>query len=174
MTGNQHLRELYRIVPLGPAHDRRAFVCGVEPLERYLQQQSTQDARRHVATVFVAEQREAGVVHGFYTLSMASVVLDALPADLAAKLPRYPTVPAVRLGRLATHTDARGLGLGTHLLMDAMARSLRSELGWAAFLVDAKDEVARTFYLRFGFLSFPDDRNHLFLMRKTIEPLFRV
>ena len=58
--------------------------------------------------------------------------------------------------------------------MDAMARSLRIEAGWAVFLVDASDATVRDFYFRFGFESLDDDLNHLFLMRRTIEPLFRI
>jgi len=56
--------------------------------------------------------------------------------------------------------------------MDAMARSLQSDIAWSAFLVDAKDENARSFYQKYGFQSLADDPLHLFLMRKTIEPLF--
>jgi len=82
-----------------------------------------------------------------------------------------PFSPAVRFRRLAVAVDARGIGLGVHLLMDAMARSLGSEVAWAAFVVDAKDDGARSFYARYGFQSLLDDPNHLFLMRKTIEPL---
>ena len=115
----------------------------------------------------------SGGLHGFYTLSMASVDLGRLPVALARKMPRYPTVPAVRLGRLAVHLEARGKGLGTHLLMDAMARSLRSEIAWAAFLVDAKEEDAHRFYGQFEMQSFQDDPLHLYVMRKTIEPVFR-
>jgi GNAT superfamily N-acetyltransferase len=166
------IRERYTIVPLAARHDRAAFACGVEPLDRYFRQQASQDARRKIATVFVAEDAGSGVVHGFYTLSMAAILLDRLPEALARKMPRYPTVPAVRLGRLAVHQAARGRGLGTHLLMDAFARSLRSEIAWAAFIVDAKDDSARAFYVRFGFASVRDERNHLFLPRATLEPLF--
>ena len=158
--------------PLAARHDRASFACGVEALDRYLKQQAAQDARRNVASVFVAEEQTTGAVLGYYTLSMAAVNLDRLPEHLARTMPRYPTVPAVRLGRLAVRADAQRQGLGTHLLMDAMARSLRSEIAWAAFLVDAKDESARSFYLQFGFDSFADDRNHLYLMRGTLEPLF--
>ncbi|MBI5481508.1 MAG: GNAT family N-acetyltransferase [Deltaproteobacteria bacterium] len=162
----------YLVGPLEPRHDRRSFSCRVEALDRYLKEQATQDARRGVASVFVAEEQPTGVILGYYTLSMAAVNLDRLPDHLGRKMPRYPTVPCVRLGRLAIHADAQGHGLGTHLLMDAMARALRSEIAWAAFLVDAKDEAARSFYLRFGFESLADDRNHLYLMRRTLEPLF--
>ena len=55
-----------------------------------------------------------------------------------------------------------------------MNRALRNEVAWAAFLVDAKDDNARAFYLQFGFLSFLDDTNPLFLLpRATGEAAFR-
>jgi predicted GNAT family N-acyltransferase len=165
------LHERYLVAPLARRHDREGFRCGVEVLDRYFREQASQDARRNVATVFVAEERHTGEVHGFYTLSMAAVLLDRLPESLRRKMPRYPTVPAVRLGRLAVCLDARGAGLGAHLMMDAMARSLRSEVAWAAFLVDAKDDTARSFYARYGFEALLDAPNSLYLVRKTIEPL---
>ncbi|MBI2897972.1 MAG: GNAT family N-acetyltransferase [Deltaproteobacteria bacterium] len=165
-------RERRVIVPLDRRHDRHRFRCGVEALDRYFREQASQDARRHAATVWVAQERGTEAVHGFYTLSMASVQLDRLPDRLRRKLPRYPTVPAVRLGRLAVALEARGMGLGAHLLLDAMARSLASEIAWVAFLVDAKDETARSFYARYGFASLMDDPNHLFVARGTMEPLF--
>lgn len=165
-------RDRYTIVPLEKRHDRDAFRCGVEPLDGYLKRQASQDVRRNIATVFVAEEVGEGDVHGFYTLSMGSVLLGHLSDELGKRMPRYPSVPAVRLGRLAVHLDARGRGLGAHLLMDAMARSLASEIAWAAVVVDAKDDEARSFYLKFGFQSLADDPNHLVLMRGTIGPLF--
>jgi len=167
----QLIRERVAVVPLERRHDRKAFRCGVEALDRYLHEQASQDARRHVATVFVAEQRDTKAIHGFYTLSMAGVLVDQLPQDLKRRMPRYPTVPAVRLGRLAVSIDAKGIGLGAHLLMDAMARSLDSQVAWAAFIVDAKDKAARSFYEKYGFQSLLDDPNHLFLPRMTLEPL---
>ena len=172
MTGTGAIGRRNATTPLDGRHDKRAFRCGVEALDRYLHERAAQDARRNVATLFVAEDRATGAIHGFYSLSMASVNLDRLPADLSRKLPHYPTVPAVRLGRLAVHVDVQGQGIGTHLMTDAMARSLRSEIAWAAFLVDAKDRTAARFYLQFGFQSFQDDPLHLFVARKTIEPLF--
>lgn len=165
------LRQRYRVVPLVPGHDREAFSCGVLPLDRYLKVQASQDARRNVATIFVAEDVESGAIHGFYSLSMASVLLDQLPATLAKKMPRYPAIPAVRLGRLAVDRDAKGIGLGVHLLVDAMTRALATEIAWATLLVDAKDETARSFYEKYGFCSFADDPNHLHLTRATIESI---
>ncbi len=171
MTGRP-LRERYAVVPLDRRHDREAFRCGVEALDGYFRLHASQDVRRSVSSLFVAEEVGSGDVHGFYTLSMAAVLLDRLPDSLQRKMPRYPAIPAVRLGRLAVALVARGNGLGEHLLMDAMARSLRSEVAWAAFLVDAKDDGARSFYARYGFHSLLDDQNHLFLVRRSLESLF--
>ncbi len=168
---SESLHERYAVVPLERRHDRNAFRCGVEALDLYLHRQANQDARRNVATVFVAENLVTEAIHGFYTLSMAAVLLELLPERLRKKMPRYPTLPAVRLGRLAVAEGARGVGLGEHLLMDAIARSLANEVAWAAFVVDAKDETARSFYAKYGFQSLLDEANHLFLPRKTIQPL---
>jgi GNAT superfamily N-acetyltransferase len=162
----------YVIEPLTAAHDRSGFDCGVPALNRYLATQVSQDVRRDATTVFVAVEKTTGALHGYYGLASAEIALDLLPPDVAKKMPRYPTVPAVRLGRLAVHRDAQGRGVGTHLLMDALHRALRSEIAWAAVRVDAKDDEARRFYLQFGFLPLADDALHLFLMRKTIEKVF--
>lgn len=158
---------------LSAAHDRGAFTCGVEALDRYLKRQARQDMRRSVASVFVATGQAPEQILGFYSLSMAAVLLDDLPAETMKRMPRYPSLPAVRLGRPAVALEARGRGLGTHLLMDAMARALDVDIAWTVFLVDAKDDTARRFYLPFGFRSFEDDVLRLFLARGTIEPLLR-
>ena len=166
------LGKRYRIEPLGKHHDRSGFSCGVEPLDRYFHKQASQDAKKKVATVFVAVDNATGAVHGFYTLSAAGIPLDRLPAGLARALPRYASLPAIRLGRLAVHGEARGNRLGAYLLMDALYRAHRNEIAWVVFLVDAKDENAREFYGHFDFMSFADNPLHMFLPRPTIESMF--
>jgi len=90
----------YDIEALAKKHTRKDVTCGVETLGRCFERQVTQDMRRNVATAFVALERESQAVHGYYTLSMAGVLQDSLPEDIAHKLPRYPTLPAVWLGRM--------------------------------------------------------------------------
>ena len=53
-----------------------------------------------------------GQIAGYYTLASASILLSDLPETLAKKLPRYPSVPAVRMGRLAVSDSFKGKGLG--------------------------------------------------------------
>src|SRR3990167_6587152 len=101
----------FALARLQSSHDRKAFKSGSESLDHYFRQQVTQDVRRSVTACYVvltAEQRVAG----FYTLASASLLLSELPAEVGKKLPRSPSVPAVRMGRLAVDVDFKGLGLG--------------------------------------------------------------
>lgn len=164
----------HRVEALGRQHDRKAFACGVEPLDRYLREQAGQDARKRVAAPFVLCEGESNVALGYYTLSALSVDVGVWPEDVARKLPRYPVVPATLLGRLAVDTRLRGKGRGEHLLMDALRRALLAsrEMASVAVIVDAKDDSAAAFYRRYGFIPFADEPRRLFLPTGTVEQLF--
>lgn len=161
-----------RIAPLDPDLDRMAFATGVDALDRYFRERVTQDMRRRVASCFVALDRD-GSVRGYYTLCAASVLLTGLPAAMASKLPRYPTVPAVRLGRLAVALTEHGKGIGAALLADALARSLASDIAAFAMVVDGKDGQASAFYAHHGFLPFADAPRTLFLPLATARAAWR-
>lgn len=161
----------FRIEALAPRHERSGFDCGVEALNRYFHQQVSQDIRRRVTACFVAVAEGGGEIAGYYTLASASVALAELPEDVAKKLPRYPTVPAVRMGRLAIARAFAGQGLGATLLADALTRSLRAEIPAFALIVDAKDEQAAAFYRHHGFLALQSDPLTLFLPLATAAGL---
>lgn len=161
-------RAPFQLLPLDAAHDRSVFRSDSEPLNRYLQEQVTQDIRRRVAACFVA-LADGRRIAGFYTLASASLLLADLPANTGKKLPRYPTVPAVRMGRLAVDQAFKGKGLGGALLADALDRAARSEIAAFALMVDAKDEAAAAFYQHHGFLALPDSRLTMFLPLATVQ-----
>jgi GNAT superfamily N-acetyltransferase len=163
------------IVPLNDSHDRRSFNCGVDALDRYLQVQAGQDHRRHIAVCFVLPDVKRSRIAGYYTLSAFSVVGEALPAHLQKKLPKYGQIPCTLLGRLAVDRDYRSIGLGKHLLVDALRRALvhSSEVASWAVIVDAKDAAAEGFYGRHGFLTFPNLPRRMFLPMLTVAELFR-
>jgi hypothetical protein len=73
-------------------HDRTAFRCGVEALDRYLREFALQDMRRRVSGCFIALDEWRRII-GFYTLATTSVAIDALPPELTRRLPPYPLVP---------------------------------------------------------------------------------
>jgi GNAT superfamily N-acetyltransferase len=157
------LAESFRTEPLSSNHDRSRFVSGSDALDRYFREQASQDVKRRVATCFVAVGATAQDVAGYYTLAAASVALNALAPEIARKLPRYPVVPAVLLGRLAVALHYQGEGLGGILIADALKRTARAELGVFAMVVDAKDEAARRFYEHYGFVLLPGETRRLFL-----------
>lgn len=163
-------RAPFLVAPFHAAQDRARFHSGSEPLDRYLREQVTQDIRRRVAACFVA-LTEGRRIAGYYTLASASLLLAALPVGLGKKLPRYPTVPAVRMGRLAVDQAFRGQGLGGALLADALDRATRSEIAAYALMVDAQDDPAAAFYRHHGFLALPDSSWTLFLPLATARAL---
>jgi GNAT superfamily N-acetyltransferase len=109
---------------------------------------------------------------GHYTIAATSLVLQEPPDRLARRLPRYPLVPATLLGRLAVDRRHRGRGLGQHMLLDAFARSLRSDIATWAIVVDAKDEQAAAFYRAHDFLPLTTSGRQLFMPMARVARLF--
>lgn len=135
-------------------HDRASFLCGVAALDNYFQNYVTQDVRRNLAKCFVAvDKSNADKVAGYYTLSAGGILLDELPRDLAKGLPRYP-LPVARMGRLAVDLNYRGQGLGAALLTHALDKAAQSDVKTFALVVDAKDDTAKSFYMRYGFRNY--------------------
>jgi len=155
----------FAIEALCPDHARTGFRSGVEALDRYFREQVTQDVRRRVTACYVAIEVDTGRVAGYYTLAAGSVLLAEMPEQIAKRLPRYPSVPVARLGRLAVDQVHRGRKLGAVLLWDAVMRALRSEVAVFSLMVDAKDDQAEAFYRHHGFAKFGS------LSRQLLLPL---
>lgn len=153
----------FQIEPLSGNHDRSQFLSGSPALDRYFREQASQDTKRRIATCFVAVSLDTNAVAGYYTLSACGVSVNDLSPGIAKKLPRYPVVPAVLLGRLAVDRSYQGKGLGGVLLGDALMRTARAELGVFAMVVDAKDEAAQRFYEHYGFTLLPGEMRRLCL-----------
>lgn len=154
-------------------HDRSRFDCGDETLNNYLKTQAGQDMRRGFAQVIVGIVPGDDQIVGYYTLSATSVNLTDVDEAWRGKLPRYGQIPAVLLGRLAVAHAAQGQRLGELLLADAIRRADRSELGWAVFLVKAKNEQAAGFYRRFGLEPFGRDPLLMWITRREVKSLYR-
>jgi ribosomal protein S18 acetylase RimI-like enzyme len=163
-----------RIVPLARGYDRTGFDCGIEALNRYLRQQARQDGERRFSRTYILTAGSGKQILAYYTLCAGEVACDLLPADVRAALPRYP-MPVVRLCRLAVDGRHHGRHFGSHILVDALRRTVRSseELGVHAVVVDAKNEAASEFLLKYGFLPLLDDAKHLYLPLTTAVMLFK-
>jgi predicted GNAT family N-acyltransferase len=163
----------FRVEVLSGEHDRDKFSCGVSELDTYIRERAGQNAKRHIAAVFVLLE-DGPVVLGYYTLSQQVISLEDVPMAIAKRLPRYPLLPATLIGRLAIDGVRQGEGLGQLLLMDALFRSWQAAQTAASYAVrvDATDERARDFYLRHDFLAFPRERLKLFFPMADLDRLF--
>ncbi len=151
--------------PLDKSFDRTKFDCGSDLLNQFLKSKARQNQTAGFNRTFVAISSDdpKKTVLGFYSLSMGEVDLSSLPESLQKKLPRHP-VPVARMGRLAVDKSTKGQGLGKLLMVDAMIRIREASklVGVYALLVDAKDDSAKAFYKKYGFIEFIDDPMTLF------------
>lgn len=160
----------FRVEVLGPGHAREGFSCGVAALDVYLVRQANQDIRRRVSACYVAVEVSSNRLAGYYTLAAGGVPLTDLPDVLTKRLPRYPSVPVARVGRLAVDQAFQGQKLGGALLADAAVRAMRSEVAVYALVVDAKDDAAAEFYRHHGFESFGSNARQLIVSLKHFAP----
>lgn len=159
---------MYTIERLSSSHIRDSFDCGEPALDEYLRRYAGQHDRKGLGRTYVAVERGSSVVKGYYTIASGAVSFEVVPENL----PRYP-VPVVLLARLAVDRTARGQGLGAMLLVHALKRAqdISEHLGVHAVVVDALNDSARAFYLKYGFSALSDDPLHLFLSMKKIRQL---
>lgn len=157
---------------LGSQHDRSAFDCGQASLNDWLKLRAGQFAKRDLARTYVLVRADEVEVFGYYALSTHHVRFESLPGDQSKGLP-HSEIPVVLLGRLAVDRSVRGQGLGKVLLVDSLRRvqHLADHVGVRGMEVDALDDSARAFYIKFGFVPLLDDPNHLFLSMKVIRKL---
>ncbi len=135
-------------------HDRGAFSCGVEAMDRWFRQSISDRIRANRLRVWCAT-RGGKAVLGFYALQAHSVRCDEAGA-LQTRLDRQE-IPAIYLNALAVDLRSQGQGLGGVLLADAVVRSIgiAEQIGCAALVLDvlrdAHFEQRRAFYLAHGF-----------------------
>ncbi len=165
------MTDSFVIEPLASHHDRIAFSCGINALDRYLQTQAGQDIRRRISNCFVAVAPNTSIIAGYYTLAAASIPVTDLPPEETKRLPKYPVLPAAIVGRLAVDSRYTRRSLGSALLFDAMQRAMRADPAVYAVVVDAKDEVAADFYRHLGFRAFSSRRMSFFLPLATANKL---
>jgi GNAT superfamily N-acetyltransferase len=151
--------------------DRSSFSCGDLVLDIYFRQQAGQDEKRRLARTFVLRDLDHGLIAGFYTLSATSLLPAVLPPGLMRKLPRYDQIPGMLIGRLAVDTRYQGQGIGSLLILDAIARIDAIDAGVHVIVVDAY-ESAHAFYRKFGFAELPgDDRRMNLPMQTAVKAL---
>ncbi len=162
----------FRSEALG-GQSRAGFTSGNERIDHYFRTVVSQDIKRRYAACYILIEQATDHIAGFYTLSASNILLTDIPENVARKLPRYPTVPAVLIGWLARENAYRGQDIDSLLLYDAIARIVAAPIGAHAIFVDATDEAAAAFYIRHEFMPLQGNARRLYLPVATAERLMR-
>lgn len=170
---NKNSTPQWVITHLEKKHNKTLFASGVEALDRYLRNQASQDIKKSVAVTYVITEVDADRILGYYTLSSVGIFPGELPETTLKKLPRYPVLPGVLLGRLAVDQEFQGRKIGAMLLIDALKRSIgvSHQIGIVAMIVEAKDEKSESFYKYFGFIPLRENQGRLFLILDSLKSL---
>ena len=162
-----------RIEPLAAKHDRGTFDCSKSPLNSFIRQHASVNHERGVSRVYVAVRGSHQQVLAYYASSAGTFLRDHLPPDDQAGLPRYP-LPTAHLGRLAVDLSCRGQRLGELLLFHFLktACDVAERIGVFAVDLFSKDDDAKRFYLKYGFIPLQDDTFHLYLPIATVRAMF--
>ena len=150
-------------------HDRSAFSCGFAPIDNFLKSSLSDQIKSGMVAAYMATEGDNPAVLGFYTLGALAVRADLGPK--AWSRARVPDVPVIYIRAVAVREDRQGDGLGTALLVDAMARcaDIADRMGAAAIVLDVlkDDHFDRRwrFYETLGFrpLGDPDNPERMFL-----------
>lgn len=163
---------VWAIGRLSSTHDRAAFDCGQPSLNDWLRDRAGQFDRRDLSRTYLATRPQFHNICGYYALSTHRVRHEVLSRDDSKGLPQMD-VPVVLLGRLAVDCSCQGQGLGALLLVDALRRTaqISDQVGVRAMEVDAIDDDAKKFYVKFGFRPLRDDPRHLYMPMHEIRKL---
>ncbi len=153
-------------------HNRKRFDCGVEALNNYLKLMANQQSSKDNTRTYVLEDKDdPSHIVGYYTLTMISVNMGTLPVNLQKK--HSNNYSAGLIARLAVDKRYVKNGLDAWLLIDALKKLLMASdtVAFPLVVVDAKGGVS-DFYRKFGFTSFKDEENKLFLSLSDIRASF--
>ena len=164
-----------KIIPLdGSIHDRRNFDCGDLSLNKFLQEQAQQKAKRFGSkTVVLVHDDDPTTILGYHTTLIAHVETTAMPEGRLGKDP----IPMLFLARFAVDQRFQGKGFGRILLIDVLKKAKVIAEATALFgvvldaILVAIDDEAERFYLKFEFKALTDRPRHLYLPIGTILQL---
>jgi predicted N-acetyltransferase YhbS len=150
----QPLRPVHLLDPA--RHDYQHFNSGVLELDTWLHRTALVAAASGTAATWVLCRGQRVV--GYYALAMGGVAHGGAPSRLRRGQP--DPIPVLLLARLAVDRSEQGHGLGADLLRDALIRAVvgARQYGARAVVVDAINDAAIGFYMRFGFVPLTDRR----------------
>ncbi|GMR20205.1 MAG: GNAT family N-acetyltransferase [Gammaproteobacteria bacterium] len=106
---------------LEPSHARPDFDCGDSDLNEFYSVDSISSGNELLSVTYIAE--DDGKVIAFFSVSNDSIKREDIPKSRLKRFlkvfpqkKRYKSMPAVKIGRLATCVDKQGQKVGTDIL----------------------------------------------------------
>ena len=158
----------FRIEKLGRGHHLDTFDCGDEALNRFLSRYALSNQQANASQTYLALADDR--VIGFYTLVVGDVAFEYAADRLKKGLARHP-IPVMLLARMGVDLSWQGQRIGSGLLKDAMRRTVQAAdiAGIRAFIVHAKNEQVRDWYMQFDLTPSPSDSLHLYVLVKDLQ-----
>lgn len=156
-------------------HDRRAFSCGFEPIDKFFKDALTDHIKIGYLTAFMATEEGRKDVVGFYTLSAFSVSPENIETP---KRPRPPTtIPATYVKAVAVRKDWQGKGIGRALKVHALRQAVEISETVASMAIvldvlrDEDFERRFAFYEGLGFqlMNDPDNKNRVYISMNDVR-----
>jgi GNAT superfamily N-acetyltransferase len=154
----------FRVEPLDE-HEVESFQSGVEELDQWLIQHARTAAGQGTRT-YVLVHADASVV-GYFAITPHLLRRDEAPSRIARGAPRE--IPAILLAKLALDRSQHGSGLGSELLVSAIATIVEAarRAGGPLIVVDAISDQARRFYEHHDFQPLPGNDRRLVMKLST-------
>lgn len=138
-------------------HVVAGFDCGRPALNGWLVRMAHADQGTGTTRTWVVTEAGRRHVVAFYASCTASVLRSSAPRPFGRGQPDQ--VPALLLARMGVAGKHQRHGLGTALLKHFVTKAMQvsRSVGVRLLLVHAKDDDARAFYEKYGFVESPID-----------------
>ena len=155
------------LVSLTAEHDIAGFDCGKASLNDFLVNDALSDAAQGRSQTYVLIDN-AGQIVGYHSIATGSIKAKRIPLSSP-----YSELGIVLLARLAVKTAEKGKGYGKYLFFDSLRKAVEVAdiAGAIGVRIDALDEEAKDFYVKYGFQSLTDRPLVLFRSMAEIKPL---
>lgn len=159
--------------PLDERHDVSRFDCGEPTLNVWLRDMAMYNQQQNFTRTVVIADADHSVV-GYHALCAGMIHRNDVTRSVrGSKAPE--DIPVVLLARLAVDERHKKQGLGGDLLRNAMLATISASqsVAFRAIVVDALNDAARQFYLRYGFRETKISPSKLILPAKDIIEALR-
>lgn len=153
-----------KIEPL-QSHPITDFTCEIDDLTEFLCENSAKQMQVRINVTYIANYLDEVV--GYFTLSADSIRLKDID-DIGIQLLqdkgiRYPSLPALKLCRLAVKKEYTGNYIGPYMVEKIIrqAQDLSGKIGLRFITVDAYLKAVDFYINKFQFVLFPKEKHHI-------------